>query len=152
MKFFVGSFITGIDICLIRILTHFRGTHRLFSVNSCSGKQKLPRSFYYLRTSENFWMTVPRPFHSSTIFKRENPYDFLKFIKFLHFTPQVKLFFVERRKPKISGFKNAMKRGIRKCLTFVPQWREIVSKNFRENDTRVPLGWPNRYKSVYSAT
>ena len=36
-----------------------------------------------------------------------------------HFTPQVRLFFVEKRKPKSFGLKNATKRGIRKCLTFL---------------------------------
>ena len=47
------------------------------------------------------------------------PYDFLKF-NFSHFTPHtVRLFFVEKRKPKIFGFKNVMERGIRKILTFV---------------------------------
>ena len=40
------------------------------------------------------------------------PCDFLKF-NFSYFTPQVKLFFVVKRKPKIFGFKNAMERGIR---------------------------------------
>ena len=46
------------------------------------------------------------------------PYDFLKF-NFSHFTPQVGLFFVEKGKPKLFGFKNVMERGIRKILTFV---------------------------------
>lgn len=44
-------------------------------------------------------------------------YDFLK-VTFSHFTHQVRLFFVEERKPKIFGLKN-MKRGIRKILIFV---------------------------------
>ena len=35
------------------------------------------------------------------------PYDFLKF-NFSHFTPQVGLFFVEKGKPKLFGFKNVM--------------------------------------------
>ena len=39
-------------------------------------------------------------FHSGTIFEAYLiPYDFLKF-NFLHFTPQVRLFFVQKRKPK----------------------------------------------------
>ena len=54
-------------------------------------------------------------------------YDFLKFI-FLHFTPQVRLFFIEKRKPEIFGFKNVMERGIRKILTFVMS--QIASKIF----------------------
>ena len=37
--------------------------------------------------------------------------DFQKF-NFSTFTPQVRLFFVGKRKPKISGFKNVMERGI----------------------------------------
>ena len=35
------------------------------------------------------------------------------------FAPQVRLFFLEKRKPKIFEFKNAMERGVRKILTFV---------------------------------
>ena len=38
---------------------------------------------------------------------------------FSHFTPQVRLLFVERRTPKIFGFKNVLKREIRKILSFV---------------------------------
>ena len=38
--------------------------------------------------------------------------------KFSHFTPQVRLFFVEKRKPKIFGLRNGMKRGINKIFTF----------------------------------
>ena len=32
---------------------------------------------------------------------------------FAHFTPQVRLFFVGKRKPKILGFKHVMERGIK---------------------------------------
>ena len=46
-----------------------------------------------------------------------NPYGFLKF-NFSHFTAQVRLSFVQKRKPKIFEFKNVMERGIRKILTF----------------------------------
>ena len=42
--------------------------------------------------------------------------------------PRFRLFFVEKRKPKILEFKKAMDRGIRKCLTFVT--RQIASKIF----------------------
>ena len=45
-------------------------------------------------------------------------YDFLKF-NFSYFTTQVKLFFAQTRIPKTLGFKNVMKRGIKKILTFV---------------------------------
>ena len=38
---------------------------------------------------------------------------------FSHFTPQVRLLFVEKRTPKIFGFKNVLKREIRKILSFV---------------------------------
>ena len=37
----------------------------------------------------------------------------------MYFTSKVKLIFAEKRKPKISGFKNVMDRGIRNILTFV---------------------------------
>ena len=57
----------------------------------------------------------------------EIPYDFQKF-NFSHFSPQVRLFFVEKRKPKIFGFKTVMKREISKILTFVI--RKMTSKIF----------------------
>ena len=41
-----------------------------------------------------------------------------KFLRF-PFLFKVRLFFVEERKPKTFGFKNAMESGIRKYLTFV---------------------------------
>ena len=41
------------------------------------------------------------------------PYDFLK-SNFTHFNAKVRLFFVQKRKPKIFGFKNVMERGIKK--------------------------------------
>ena len=44
--------------------------------------------------------------------------DFLKF-NFSHFTPQVIIFFVEKRQPKILGLKNVMDKGVNKILTFV---------------------------------
>ena len=40
-------------------------------------------------------------------------------VNFSHFTPRVRLFFVEKRKPKIFGFKNVVERGIREVLTFL---------------------------------
>ena len=57
-----------------------------------------------------------------------NPYDFLKF-NFHISLPQARLFFVEKRKPKIFGRKNVMKGGIRKCLTTLVI-RQIASKIF----------------------
>ena len=51
-------------------------------------------------------------------------------VYFSHFTSQVRLFFVEKRDPKIFGLKTAMDREMRKCLTFVI--RQITSK---ENNT-----------------
>ena len=38
---------------------------------------------------------------------------------FSHFTPQVRIFFVEKKKPNIFGFKNLMESENRKILTFV---------------------------------
>ena len=46
------------------------------------------------------------------------PYDFLTIV-FSYFTPEVRLFFVEKRKAQIFGFKKVMERGIRNILTFV---------------------------------
>ena len=76
-----------------------------FLLNICSEKQILPRIFYSLRTVKN-------------------PSDYRKY-SFSHFTLQVRLFFIEERKPKIFGIKNVMERGIRKILSFVnlkPLW------------------------------
>ena len=58
--------------------------------------------------------------------------EVISFNLFSHFTSQVRMFFVEERKPNIFGFKNAMERGIKKCLTFVI--RQIASKIFRGNN------------------
>ena len=49
---------------------------------------------------------------------KQIPNDFQTF-NLSHFTPQAKLFFVEKRTPKIFGFKNVMEREIRKILIFV---------------------------------
>ena len=43
--------------------------------------------------------------------------DFLEF-DFSHFIPQVRLFCVRKRKPKIFGFKNVIERGIKKLIFF----------------------------------
>ena len=45
-------------------------------------------------------------------------------IVIFHLTPKVNLFFVEKRKPEILGFRNVMDRGIRKILIIVI--RQIV--------------------------
>ena len=70
------------------------------------------------------------PYDSCTIFEAYL-INSLRFsdVYFLHFTSQVRLFFVEKRKPKIFGLKNAMKREIKKFLTFV-MIRQIASKIF----------------------
>ena len=38
---------------------------------------------------------------------------------FSHFSPQVRIFFVEKKKPKIYGFRNLMDSEKRKIITFV---------------------------------
>ena len=74
--------------------------------------------------------------------------DFLKF-NFHISLPKLGSFFVEKRKPKIFGLKNAMEREIleiRKCLSLVIL--EIASKIFGKiivspynfEKTQVPLG------------
>ena len=71
-------------------------------------------------------MIVP---FASTIFYAymyKIPYDFLKF-NFRHFTVQVRLYFLQKRKLKIFGFEN-VEGGVRKILTC----------NFEK--TQVPLG------------
>ena len=36
-----------------------------------------------------------------------------------HFTAQIRLLFVQKRKPQIFGFKNVMEKGIKKIFNFV---------------------------------
>ena len=47
------------------------------------------------------------------------PKIFWSLINFSHFTPQVWQFVVQKRKPKIFGFKNVMERKNKKILSFV---------------------------------
>ena len=67
----------------------------------CSGATKRLFSANYLFREANICLLLDDHFI----------YDFLKF-EFSHFTPQVRLFLVGKRKRKISGFKNVMERGI----------------------------------------
>ena len=61
------------------------------------------------RLKSSWW-----PFHSCTIFEGVMiHYDFLKF-NFSHFIPKVSLFFVEKRKTIIFGFKIARREGTEK--------------------------------------
>ena len=61
------------------------------------------------------------------------PTIFSKFT-FSHFTPQVGLFFAEKRKPKICGFKNVMEKQIRKNSHFRNTLNCIWY--FRDNKTK----------------
>ena len=54
-------------------------------------------------------------------------YDFLK-LNFHILLPKLDYFFVEKREPKIFGFRNVMALRIRKCVPFVI--RQISSKIF----------------------
>ena len=85
----------------------------------CSKKQILPRIFF-LRTTRNFWMTVPFRYNFRIYFINPH-YNFLKF-NFSHFTRYAGL------NPKIFLFKNVMERGLRKNLIFVK--RQIASNTF----------------------
>ena len=69
------------------------------------------------------------PYHSCAIFEAYL-INSLRFsdVYFSHFTSQVRLFFVEKRKPIIFGLKTAMEKEIRKFLTFVVL--QIASKIF----------------------
>lgn len=40
-------------------------------------------------------------------------------VKLSHFAPQIRLFFIDERKPKIFGLNNVMEREIRKIPKFV---------------------------------
>ena len=96
-------------------------------------------------------------FHSCTVFEANSnkfPTIFWS-LNFIHFTPQFRLFFLEKKKPKpFSGHKNVMGRGIRKILIFVIKCLKCL-KHFRENNIEFleiskrlefPLGRPNGYK------
>ena len=94
-------------------------------------KISVRRSKYWQEFSISWWrLKISKwPFHSCTIFEAYliNSLRFPE-VQVLHFASQVRLFFVEKRKPKIFGFKNVMERAISKCLTFVI--RQILSKIF----------------------
>ena len=85
-------------------------TARIFNLN-------LIRIFYYLRTAKNFWMAVPFMCNFQSL-SNKLPTIFWSF-NFSHSTPQARLFFEGKRKPKIFGFKNLRGRGIKTFFTFV---------------------------------
>ena len=76
-------------------------------------------------------------FHSGTIFEallsKKFPTIFLSLI-FLHFTPVTWANFLGKWKYKIFGFKNVIKRGIRKILNFV---KRSTASRARNNFRRV---------------
>ena len=74
------------------VLSNSVAPNDCFLLNICSEKQILPRLFYSLRAVKH-------------------PSDYRKY-SFSHFTLQVRLFFVEERKPKIFGIKNVIEKGI----------------------------------------
>ena len=73
-------------------------------------------------------MTVPTHVQISKLISNRIPTIFSRLIFTFHFPSQA--IFVEKRKPKIFGLKNAMNRDIRKCLTFVTG--QIASKIFQK--------------------
>ena len=102
-----------------------------FLWNICSEKQMLPRIFYYLRTpKQTRWS-----FHSCTIFETYliNSLQFSE-VKFSHVTSQVRLFFLEKRKPKIFGLKKCNGERNQKMSHFRDTSNCI--SNFRENNTQ----------------
>ena len=75
-------------------------------------------------------MTVPFKYDFRSLSNKfPTTYDFLKF-NFPILLRKLGYFFIEKRKPKIFGFKNVMERRIRKCLTFA--MRYISPKIFAE--------------------
>ena len=93
-------------------------------------KISVRRSKYCLEFSSTWRrLKISRwPFNSCKIFEVHLKNSLRFSHLFSHFTSQVRLNFVGKRKPKIIRFKNVMERGIRKCLTFVKQ--QIASKFF----------------------
>ena len=62
-------------------------------------------------------MTVPFMYNFLSLSNKSLRFSGVFF--FPHFTPQVRIFFVEKKKPKTFGFKNLMESEKRKILTFV---------------------------------
>ena len=76
-------------------------------------------------------------FHSCTVFEANSnkfPTIFWS-LNFIHFTPQIRLFFLEKTKPKpLFGHKNVMERGIRKNSHL----RNKMLKTFSGKYYRIP--------------
>ena len=72
-------------------------------INRGTQKQILPRIFCYLTTAKNLSITVPFTYNFRN-FSHKFPTGFLK-LNLSHFTPQVMLFFVEKRNLKFSDSK-----------------------------------------------
>ena len=91
------------------------------------------RSKYFLEFSNTWgWVNFFRwLFHSWTMFEAYviNSQRFCE-VWFSRFASQVRLFFVEKREPKIFGFKNVMAREIRKILIFVNKCIKFHQKIF----------------------
>ena len=91
------------------------------------------RSKYFLEFSNTWgWVNFFRwLFHSWTMFEAYviNSQRFCE-VWFSRFASQVRLFFVEKREPKIFGFKNVMARGIRKILIFIYKCIQFHEKIF----------------------
>ena len=73
-------------------------------------------------------MTVPTHAQFSKLISNRIPTIFSRLIFTFHFLSEA--IFVEKRKPKVFGLKNAMEREIRKRLTFVTG--QIASKIFQK--------------------
>ena len=76
----------------------------------------MPKILYSLRTAKNFYVTVPFVYNFRSFLT--NSLRFIEVYFFTFHSPGL-VIFRRKRKPKIFGFKNAMKRGIRKIVTFV---------------------------------
>ena len=76
------------------------------------------------------------------------PTIFSKFI-FSHFTPEVRLFFAEKRKPKIFGFKNVMERGVRKCRENSTQGLEISKRLMFPQDDRTDTKFTVPFRMLF---
>ena len=128
-------------------------------------QKSVRRSKYFLEFSITWGqLKISRwSFHSRTIFEAyltiKFPTILWNFI-FSQFTPQARLFFVRKRKPKIFGFKNVIERWIKK-FSFIT--RQIASNIFGKKTMKPGfaiskrlkfpyLGWLNRYRyKLYSA-
>ena len=106
---FLNNSFVHVQSHIINVYTVVGGTQRLYSV-----KLSVQKSKYCLRFSITWGLLkISRwPFHSCTVFEAYLINSlWISDVQFSHFTSQVRLFVIEKRKPKIFGLKNRGERN-----------------------------------------